>query len=203
MSTHFTKPTVLIIAAVTCFCVMFETGCSSNEDRANKLIKERMSKTLYDYESYDPIETTVKEAKASLYTDTACWRMGTVLYQCMKKALEYSKKADESKEHMEIWGPPTYYSSSYSDSKYRKYKSEYEDANTSFLASMLLSKTVSDTLKEMVSSLDETIIVGWEVIHKFRCKTKGGYATIGNYRFVMDKGFNQILLEEDLDSEES
>ena len=37
MSTHFTKPTVLIIAAVTCFCVMFETGCSSKEDRANKL----------------------------------------------------------------------------------------------------------------------------------------------------------------------
>lgn len=162
-----------------------------------------MSKTLYDYASYDPIETTVTEAKASLYTDTACWNMGDVLYLCMSKAIKYSKEADEAKEHMEIWGPPTYYSSSYSDSKYRKYKSDYEDANSSFMASMLICKMISDTLKQQVSRLDENTVVGWEVIHKFRCKTKGGYATIGNYRFVMDKGFNQILIEEDLDSDES
>ena len=54
-----------------------------------------------------------------------------------------------------------------------------------------------------VSRLDKNSIIGWEVNHRFRCKTRGGYATIGNYRFVMDKDFTKILIEEDLDGDES
>lgn len=201
MKNHLSRSVVSIGVIISIFILLM--GCSSKEERANKLIKERMSKTLFDYASYDPIETIVTEAKASLYTDTSCWRMGDVLYLCMSQAIKYNNEAKEAQERMEIWGPPTYYSSSYSDSKYRKYKSEYEDANSSFMASMILCNMISDSLKQQVSRLDENEVIGWEVIHKFRCKTKGGYATIGNYRFVMDKGFDAILIEEDMDSDES
>lgn len=51
--------------------------------------------------------------------------------------------------------------------------------------------------------MDENSVIGWEVSHKFRCKTKGGYSTIGNYRFVIDKDFKSILIDEDIDDEDN
>ena len=81
-------------------------SCSSNEDKANKLIKERMSKTLYDYGSYDPIETIVTEAKASIYTDTSCWMAAVSYYQIWNLHDEYCKKAEEAKEKWIFGGLP-------------------------------------------------------------------------------------------------
>lgn len=195
------------LSAVTTAIIVFVVtmtffSCSSKNDKADRLIKERMSKTLYDYASYDPIETIVTEAKASLYTDTTCWLMGNILYYLAEQAIKYGEQAKEAKEYMDIWGSPSYYSSSYSDSKYEKYKSEYLDAKANFLTAMDFCESISDTLRDKVSQLDGSKTVGWEVIHKFRCKTKGGYATICNYRFVIDKKFKQILIEEDMDSDE-
>ena len=34
-------------------------GCKSNEEKAADLIKKELSKSLFDFESYSPIETTV------------------------------------------------------------------------------------------------------------------------------------------------
>lgn len=178
-------------------------GCSSKEDRANKLIVGRMSMTLYDYASYDPIETIVSEAKASMYNDTSCWKTGTMLAASMKLGLEYAENMKEAKEHMEIWGPPSYYSSSYSDNKYYKYKSDYEEAVDSFKSTHEICKIIAESLREKITNLDENSVIGWEVMHRFRCKTKGGYSTIGNYRFVMDKDFKSIMIDEDIDDEDN
>lgn len=198
MKNHFSK-------YITAFAVimLFLIGCSSKEDKANKLINERMSKTLYDYASYDPIETTVTEAKATMFNDTSCWKSGAILAASMKVGLKYAKEMEEAKEHMEIWGPPSYYSSSYSDNKYYKYKSEYEDAANSFMSTHEICKTIAESLHEKITNLDENSVIGWEVSHKFRCKTKGGYSTIGNYRFVIDKDFKSILIDEDIDDEDN
>lgn len=162
-----------------------------------------MSKTLYDYESYDPIETIVSEAKATMFNDTSCWESGTILATSMKLALKYGEDMNDAKEYMEIWGPPSYYSSSFSDNKYYKYKSEYEDAVNSFKSTHELCKIIAESLREKITNLDENSVVGWEVTHKFRCKTKGGHSTIGNYRFVIDRGFKSILIDEDIDNEDN
>ena len=34
-------------------------GCQSREEKAAELIKQEMFKTLYDFESYEPIETKI------------------------------------------------------------------------------------------------------------------------------------------------
>ncbi|MBR1512720.1 MAG: hypothetical protein IJ622_00335 [Bacteroidales bacterium] len=192
---------VSIVFLAICYMVSL-SGCSSKEDRANKLIKERMSKTLYDFNSYDPIETIVSEAKATMYNDTACWNDGSLLAASMKLGLKYAEDMKDAKDYMDIWGPPSYYSSSYSDNKYYKYKNEYEDAVNSFKSTHEVCKIIVESLRNKITDLDENNIIGWEIMHKFRCKTKGGYSTIGNYRFVMDKGFNSILIVEDIDDED-
>ena len=59
---------------------------------------------------------------------------------------------------------------------------------------------IADTLNKMIQCLDTTIVVGWEVTHSFRCKTRGGSPEIAHYRYVTDKKFKKILLREDTES---
>ena len=55
------------------------TSCKSNEDKANELVKNELSKTLYDFESYEPIETKVSEAYETAYNDTTCFRQALAI----------------------------------------------------------------------------------------------------------------------------
>ncbi len=177
-------------------------SCKSNEEKAEELIKKELSKTLYDFDSYQPIETIVNEAKANVFNDTTCWHKAEVLAFGMEKTIEYANKCTKAKEYMDIYGPPTSYSSSYSDKQYYKYKAECEEALEEAQNSHRTCKRVALELKELVSKLDTTEVIGWEVTHRFRCKTKGGSAAIGNYRYVIDKDFETVLLREDTDEDE-
>ena len=99
-------------------------ACKSKEEKAAELIRNELSKTLYDFDSYQPIETSVIEAKMNAFNDSSCWKKGAVLAYGMQKLLKYMDMYKDAKEHMEIWGKPTYYSSSYSDNRYYKYRDE-------------------------------------------------------------------------------
>lgn len=175
-------------------------SCKSKEDRAEELIRTELSKTLYDFDSYQPIETKLSVAKCNMYNDTTCWRLGKTLAYGMEQFLEYKEKIEDAKDHMNIWGRPTYYSSSYSDNQYYKYKAQAEDAVTRAMASLLVNKQIADELKDSVNALDTTQVIGWEVVHDFRCKTRGGNPEIGHYRYVISRDFKTVYICEDTES---
>lgn len=58
---------------------IFMAGCQSKEEKAEEFIRNNLSKTLYDFESYQPIETTVTEAKLTMYNDTTCLKKGAMI----------------------------------------------------------------------------------------------------------------------------
>lgn len=178
-------------------------GCKSNEEKAAELIKKELSKTLYDFDSYSSIETIVTEAKLSVYTDTTFWSKAKISLYTFNLAADYMNKAKEAKERMEIYGPPTRYSSSYSDNKYYKYKEEWNENMEKAATSYELFKVATKELKDTLQTVDTEKIVGWEVKHRFRCKTKGGYSTIGDYRYVIDEDFEKVLIREDMDDDDS
>lgn len=182
-------------------CTILLTGCRSKEEKAAELIKKELSKSLYDFDSYQPIETIVNEAKASIYNDSVCWAKGSTLAYGIKQAMEYAEQYESAKEHMEIWGRPTYYSSTYSDNQYYKYKKEYEDALEEFIATGNACKILAESLKETAEKIDTTMVIGWEVSHRFRCKTKGGNSAIGDYRYIISKDFKSVLICEDVDND--
>lgn len=172
-------------------------GCKSKEEKSAELIKNELSKTLYDFESYQPIETRVTDAKVCIYNDSTCWRMGATLAYGMQQVVECREKMDNAKEHMSIWGSPSYYSSSYSDNQYYKYRGEYMDALSEMTAGLIVCKTLAEALKDTVANLDTSMVIGWEVFHDFRCKTRGGSPEIGHYRYIISKDFKTIILCED------
>ena len=177
-------------------------SCQSIEEKAAEYIKNELSKTLYDFDSYQPIETNVTVAKMTMYNDSACWRKAAEIADYIKEAAEFIEEAKSAKKHMDIWGRPTYYSSSYSDDQYYYYKKIYEDnlANAEFLLER--SERIVAEFKEKIAKLDTAKVIGWEVKHRFRCKTKGGNSTIANYRYVLDKDFKNTILQEDIDDED-
>ncbi len=185
----------LIIAVSLLVC-----SCKSKEERAEELIRTELSKSLYDFDSYKPVETKVSVAKCNMFNDTACWRLGKTLAYGMEQFLEYKEKIEDAREHMSIWGSPTYYSSSYSDNQYYKYKAEAEDAVTHAMAALMVNKQIADELRDSVNALDTAQVIGWEVVHDFRCKTRGGSPEIGHYRYVISKDFKTVYICEDIES---
>lgn len=175
-------------------------SCQSKEEKAAELISKELYKTLYDYSSYEPIETIVSEARLSAYTDTTIYKESLIALEIEERLKRTAEECEDAISSMKIW-EPSYYSSSYSNSKYYEYKKQGElklEEAKLYLAEYLI---VYNHLKDTIPTLDSTKIVGWEVRHRFRCKTKGGYNAIGDYRYVIDEDFKQILLYEDIDDD--
>lgn len=191
------KKTTPFIALIVCLMLLF--SCQSKEKKAAKLIEKELSKTLYDFESYQPVETTLTEAKLTMYNDTTCWRKAEVLADCTIKSNKNFEDAKLAQGYMDIWGPPSYYSTTYSDKQYYKYKEEYETNIINGVVTFKVCYSIAKELQEMIAQLDTTKVIGWEVNHLFRCKTRGGLSTIGKFRYVIDKDFEHILIQEDLD----
>ena len=185
----------LSIAFIICIAVF--ASCKSKEEKAEELIRTELSKTLYDFDSYKPIETTVKVAKANAFNDSTCWNKASVLAYGLSQVVENVKEASNATEHMAIWGKPTYYSSSYSDNQYYKYKSERDEYIAKANLAIILCNSIANNLADTIAKLDTSQVVGWEVIHDFRCKTRGGNSEIGHYRYIVSKNFKEILLWED------
>lgn len=178
------------------------TSCKSKEEKAADLVRNELSKTLYDFESYEPIETKVSEAYQTAYNDSTCHTLAMIVAYAMDKSTKAAEEAKDASEHMEIWGPPTYYSSSYSDSQYRKYRDKSKEKAEEALSSFEVVKTTGQALEDSIKDLDEKKVIGWEIKHRFRCKTRGGQNTIADYRYVVDPDFKIVYFCEDLDDDD-
>lgn len=125
-------------------------SCQSKEEKAAEFIKNELSKTLYDFESYQPIETTVTEAKMNMFNDSACWKKAAALAYGMKKATEYLEETKDAKEHMDIWGRPSYYS--YWNDK----KSEWRTyVQTKSYSSRSMSSVSNENVASLISNLKQ------------------------------------------------
>ncbi len=181
------------------FACLLLFGCQSREDKVAKLIKDDMFKTLYDFESYEPIETTIDSAFTSIYTDTISLMYASLVQDIFDNFEEKESVFKETQNTMEIWYD------SYSPLGRRKYKEAKEKMGQ-------LSREIQEDIKR-VNELYEKIqkrdaymtptFIGWVAKHKFRCKTKGGNFELGNYSYIFNEDISSILFSEDIDSEKN
>lgn len=174
------------------------TGCKSKEEKAAEIIKKEMFKTLYDFESYQPIETTVDSAFYSPYTDSTILSHGYIINELLSEANKNLEKIKEAQSSMEIW------SDSYSSYGLTKYYDAKEKMSLALEKANLYIKVI-DTEGDSIRMLSKDIkptFYGWKITHKFRCKTKGGNSTIGNYIYIFDKNIEHIIHKEDTEDED-
>lgn len=176
-----------------CLFVLIFVSCKSREEKAAELIKGELYKTLYDFASYEPIETLVDSSFTSVYRDSTILAYGYLASGLLDKANEYIEKTREARSTMEIWGDNY---SSYSIAKYNKAKQEF--GSNLAIANEYISKmdVINDSIRVKAKEFKKTFC-GWEVKHKFRCKTKGGNFDLPNYVFLIDSKFKKIYYSED------
>ena len=176
-----------------CLFLLIFVSCKSKEEKAAELIKGELYKTLYDFASYEPIETVVDSAFTSIYRDSTILAYGYLTRGLLDKGNEYIEKAREAQSTMQIWGDNY---SSYSISKYDKAKQEF-DSNLA-IAKEYISKmdVINNSIRIRAKGFKKTFC-GWQAKHKFRCKTKGGNFDLPNYVFFIDPKFKKIYYSED------
>lgn len=173
------------------------TSCKSNEEKALELINEKMFTTLYDYESYEPIETIVTESSSTIYTDSLI-RTYAVKAEAARTLYNESKhELNKALEYADIYAGSYSYSSNKKFENYVKQAKQERDNMTKYIEKW---KIYEDSIKLLVADFQPQK-TGWEVTHKFRCKNKGGNFTIGNYVYIMDPKFSKITDQFDMDDE--
>ena len=158
---------ILLVLAIVSF-----SACKSNEQKAAALIKDYMFKNLFDYESYEPI--------LALALDSV---------EKEKEAEEHHEEYEDASRTMDIW------SGGWSSSSTREYNKARKKAIEELIASVESTRASVRNLKQIKSMADtlSSGFIGWSAIHSFRCNTRGGSKTIGNYLFIFDKSFKTIL----------
>ena len=192
------KRTTFLILAVLLTAAACAASCASREKRADKAIAEYLFKTLYDYESYQPIETIVDTAYASPLTDDAVRAEAAtakLAYDKYEKAME---DFNDALETVRIW---TGTWDSYSRQKYNDAKEEMEQRLAEAKTYLQLFYEKEYTINQMADSIQSGRI-GWAVTHKYRCKSKGGYALLSEDLFILDPKMKQVLYHSDLDDED-
>lgn len=174
-------------------------GCKSREEKAAELIKQDMFKTLYDFESYEPIETKIDSAFTSIYTDTLALLYANganIIFENMDNAkTEY----ENARSTMEIW------SDSYTSLGRDKFN-EAKQVVDNYLPQIDKALNQIEETYANIRNRNDKIgrsFIGWQAKHKFRCKTKGGNFDIGNYLYVFDRNFSRIISVNDLDNKDT
>lgn len=186
----------ILFLMMTVFTVV---GCKSREEKAADLIKQDMFKILYDFESYEPIETKIDSAFTSIYTDTLALMYANDIKIIFDELEEEKGEYENAKSSMQIW------SDSYSSLGIYKYNEAKNTVNNYLEKINNGLKKIHDTyakIKERNDHMDRSFI-GWEAEHKFRCKTKGGNFDLGNYIYIFDKSMKKISYSRDADDKEN
>lgn len=173
-------------------------ACKSKEEKANELIKIELNKTLYDFSSYEPIETIVDSAFTSIYRDSLILSHAYKVQACLELLKEQIAEVDSEISIAEIW------SDSYSSYGRKKFNEAREKAQTSLDNAIFYAQKMEEEKTLLKTEIDkfESTFCGYQAKHKFRCKTKGGYFDLADYLYIIDENFGKILSVSRLDDED-
>ena len=170
------------------FLALMVAACSqSPEQKAEKLIKESLKKSLYKPETYKPVETKVDSAFAP-YDDPAFFKELAEFGIINSEYEELEEKAKRAKSSMAIWSGP--YQSAFGRNEYQEAKEEYDEAN----AKMDKLKTKAQKLYEKIVSVlqGERKFIGYKALHNYRADNNAGNTLIGNTFYFIDENFTEI-----------
>lgn len=173
-----------------CVVVLIMISCTlSNEEKAEKLVKETLKDYLYYPDSYEPISTRVDSMFIDVTTIEPIMKISDEIKELISKINECERKIEFAESSMDIFAPDGY-SSQLSRGRYVRAKKEKEEAQSDLdkYTKKLSGQIVS--LKENVAKYYKGEFTGWVVSHRFRSLNGIGSMTIpGEMIFFCDKEF--------------
>ena len=169
-----------VIILLFCAVALVMTSCTlSNEEKAEKLVKETLKGYLYHPDSYEPISTKVDSMFIDVTTIEPIMKISDDIKDLMSKINRCKRNIESAESSMDIFAPNGY-SSQYSRGEAKSDLDKY----TKKLSEQLVS------LKENVVKYHKGEFTGWAVSHRFRSLNGTGSITIpGEMIFFCDKEF--------------
>ena len=172
----------LTLLTVICSC------SSSPEDKANKLIKQDLLKSLYKPDTYKPVETKVDSAFAPLDSPEYFAMLEEITSLGKQQSLEQID-LESAESSMAIWGDT--YSSEYGQTEYKQAKKKYDQAKSNIERYLIKSQKLAFKLLKYIDT--KKTFIGWFVEHNYRADNNAGQTLIGNQVYIIDKDFNNII----------
>ena len=171
------------------FAVIMTSCTLSNEDKAEKLVKETLKDYLYHPDSYEPIFTMVDSMFIDATIIEPIMEISNEIKDLMYKINRCEREIESAESSMDIWAPNSY-SSQLSRGEYARAKKDKEEAqsNLNKYTNKLSAQFIS--LKENAAKYRKGEFTGWVVTHRFRSLNGAGSMTIpGEMIFFCDKEF--------------
>ncbi len=176
----------LISALVIC-------GCGKNiEEQAQEAVKNELHKTLYYFDSYEPLETKVDSAFNTPENNSDVRELMKIVWEQMDQVKEFAAELENAERTI----------ASLSDARKLGGSFAY-DYNEAVKDKVYVETKIKDNLKvvyenalkfsKFISQADSSFI-GWRVMHTYRAKTRGGDPSIGREVYIFSKDFKKVLL---------
>lgn len=154
------------------------TSCApSNEEKAEKLIKETLKGYLFHPDSYEPLLTRVDSMFIDASAIEPIMEISDEIKDLIFKVDKCKFNIEFAESSMDIWAPDGY-SSRYSRGEYARAKKDREEAKSALgKYTEKLSEQIA-SLKENVAKYHKGEFTGWAVGHRFRSLNGAGSMTI-------------------------
>ncbi len=177
------KKLFVLLAVVMTSCTL------SNEEKAEKLVKEVLKDYLYHPNSYEPISTRVDSMFIDVTTIEPIMEISDEIKDLISKIKRCERKIESAESSMDIWAPDGY-SSQFSRGEYARAKKDKEEAKSDLDKYTKKLSGQFASLKENVAKYHKGEFTGWAVSHRFRSLNGAGSMSIpGEMIFFCDKEF--------------
>ncbi|MBR5551222.1 MAG: hypothetical protein IKV83_04825 [Muribaculaceae bacterium] len=178
------------IQLLFCAVALVMSSCAlSNEEKAEKLVKETLKDYLYHPDSYEPIYTRVDSMFIDVTTIEPIMKVSEDIMDLLSKINSCEYEIESAESSMDIW-TPSGYSSQFSRGKYARAKKEKEEAQSNLEKYNKKLSSQLTSLKENVAKYHKGEFTGWAVSHRFKSLNGAGSMTIpGEMIFFCDEEF--------------
>ena len=183
-----------IVTLSLCAVALIMASCTlSNDEKAEKLVKETLKDYLYHPDSYEPISTRVDSMFIDVTTIEPIMKISREISDLISKIDKCEMDIESAETSMNIYAPDGY-SSRFTRGEYARAKKEKEEAQSDLdKYTKKLSGEVA-SLKENVAKYHKGEFTGWAVSHRFRSLNGAGSMTIsGEMIFFCDKEFTNCV----------
>ena len=176
------------------------TACTSKERKAEILIKEKMLKTLYNAESYDPVETVVDSAFTP-FDDPKFYEKTLAIAEIGWEMERYESEAKSAERQIALY--QDLLRISYSNSNKLSLNQAQEEYDNILAKKSEAEEKAKDLAEQLKADLQQKpLFIGFKSRHRYRAKDNEGNTFMGEAKFLFDKDITQIVCVWDMDGYE-
>lgn len=170
-----------VVLFIICAALAFTAYSNPREDKIKQLIKDHMRTSLYDFNSYEPVEYGEIETIYSNLKDD------TNLEQMLKKAGEYEKATVEAVEKTDeailIYGRGS-----------SEHAAAFKQTEETYAKWKKITADMDSVVKAFVPQK-----IGVGIVHTFRKKTPEGNTVLTRKVYIFDDNIEKIIRIYDVD----